>query len=57
MSLHLIEYWLTVFLVGVMFALTIFAFIVGVTFFINLYKQIKLLREKENESVFNKLEW
>ena len=57
MSLHLIEYWLAVFLVGVMFALTIFAFIVGVTFFINLYKQIKLLREKENESVFDKLEW
>ena len=42
-----IEYWLTVFLVVVMLALTIVAFVVGATFFINLYKQVREIKKDD----------
>lgn len=42
-----IEYWLTVFLIGLMLVLTAVAFVVGGVFFINLYKQIRELKKND----------
>lgn len=55
--MEIIEQILTVYLIFVMLALTVVAVVVAIAFFINLYKQIKLLRRERNESMFNKLEW
>jgi hypothetical protein len=47
MSLNLIEYGLTIFLIITMFMLTVVAFVIGITFFIDLYKQIKELKKND----------